>query len=353
MVAYATREMLFDSLDLSGTPRLNRLIDNKLEAGSRSVDALTHKRFYPEKRTIKMDWPNYSDAAPWRLYLESNELISLTSITAGGNDISANVIPRRFDDIDEPPYSYLEIDLTSSAAFSAGNSFQRSIVIVGLTGEKDTDTSLAGALLNADINSSTNTVVLKPSSGYFTPGAGSLVLIGTERFILTDRRMADTGQNLQNALLAKKDAVTVTVTDGTAFAIDEILLIDSERMKVLDIAGNNLTVERGYAGTLLAAHTATTADIFALRSFVAKRAQLGSTAAAHTAGDSAYVHQFPALVSELAIAEAIVMLEQSGQAWASKAGNDDSIIADVGTGLPGLRCQVKDAYGRRARLGAI
>src|SRR5947207_15646815 len=101
---------------------------------------------------------------------------------------------------------------------------------------------------------------------------GSIVLIGNARMLLTTGLMSDTAQNLQNALTATNNAKTVTVTDGTAFAIEETILIDSERMRIDDIAGNNLTVTRAVDCTALAVHNASTADIFALRTFTVRTA---------------------------------------------------------------------------------
>lgn len=50
---------------------------------------------------------------------------------------------------------------------------------------------------------------------------------------------------------------TVTVDDATVFfeSVDFAILVDSEMMKVTAVAGNDLTVTRGYKGTTAAAHT--------------------------------------------------------------------------------------------------
>ena len=44
------------------------------------------------------------------------------------------------------------------------------------------------------------------------------------------------------------------VTDGSQFVVEEVILIDDERMLITDIAENTLTVTRGYRGTVAAAH---------------------------------------------------------------------------------------------------
>ena len=44
------------------------------------------------------------------------------------------------------------------------------------------------------------------------------------------------------------------VTDGSQFVVEEVILIDDERMLITEIAENTLTVTRGYEGTTAAAH---------------------------------------------------------------------------------------------------
>lgn len=354
MVAYATREQVMRSLEIGNMARSRTLVDNKLEAGARAVESLCKRRFYPERKTIKVDWPNYQGAYPWQLQLDGNDLISLEAVTAGGTSLTlSNVIPRRWDDIDEVPYSYIEIDLSSSAAFAAGPTFQRSISMLGLWGYNDIDTSIPSASLSANINNSVTSLILNPSGGNYPVGVGSLVQIGTERLILTARFMSDTGQNLQTTMAANNAVKTVVVTDGTAFATEETILIDSERMRIEDIAGNTLIVSRAIDGTVLATHTAPTADIFALRQFTARRGVLGSTAASHTAGDSVYVWQPPPLINELNIAETTVMLEQASSGYARIVGSGGSARESVGKGLEDLRCTVWNQYGRKLRTRAI
>src|SRR5690348_9437113 len=354
MVAYATREQVMRSLEVANLARARQLIDNKLEAGARATErAMSGRRGYPERKTITRDWPNFDLAPPWQLQLEGNDLISLTAVTAGGVDITSSVIPRRWDDVDSPPYQFLEINLSSSASFAAGPTFQRSISMTGLWGLSDIDTSLASGSLSANINNSVISLIANPANGVYPIGVGSLVQIGSERMITTQRYMTDTGQNLQISMTDKNAFKTVRVTDGTAFALEETILIDAERMRIDDITGNTLIVSRAQDGTTIAAHTATTADIFAARQFTVRRGVLGSTAASHTAGDSIYAWEPPSLLNELNIAETVVMLEQNSSGYARMVGSGDNARESVGKGLEDLRNTVYYAYGRKLRTKAI
>lgn len=354
MVAYATREQVMSSLEIRNMSRARTLIDNKLEAGARSIEGLTNRRFYPERKIVTGDWPSYQMAPPWQYQLDGNDLISVNTLTSGGVVIApSDFYLRRWDDVDESPYEYIEVKLSSNAAFSGGPTFQRSLSIDGLFGFNDIDTSIVGGLLGASINSSVTTIIINPSGGIYPVGVGSVVLIGSERMVLTNRSMRDTAQNLQLSMTADRAMKTVSVTDGTAFALEEIILIDSERMRIDDIAGNTLLVTRGIDGTVLASHTATTADIFALRQFTARRGALGSTAASHTSADPVYAWVPPALINELQIAETVVMLEQNASAYARTVGSGDNAHEASGKGLEDLRNQVYSTYGRKLRTRAI
>lgn len=354
MLAYATRGSVQDSLEIVSSSRSNAETDRALVAARLAVEGLLRRRFYPELKTVKFDWPNNNYSPSWTLRLDANEMVSLTALTAGGTNILSGAFLRRDDNLDEPPYNMLQIDTSSAYAFQSGTTFQRSIHVTGVfCGGPDTATSLASCSLGADINSSVSTVVLNPTAGVYNVDVGSLLLIGTERLSLVDRRMSDTGQNLQSNMDDIKSDRIVDVTDGTAFAVGEVLLLGAERMRITDIAGNNLIVDRAWDGTVLDDHTAPE-DVYALRTFTVQRGVLGSTAAAHTAaGSTIYTHEYPALVSELNAAEAIVMLAQKSAAYARQAGSGANTRETVGQGIGDLRDLAVRQHGRYSRSGAV
>lgn len=351
---YATREQVSSSLEIMNSARAKAIIDAKLDAASRSVEGQLHRRFYPEQKTVFFDWPNYQYANTWQLRLGDNEIISLTELSAGGTTISASdYFLRRDDDKDEPPYSLIEIDLASTAAFRSGVTPQRAISATGLFGYNATNTSVPPhGSLGGDINSSVTTLVINPLSGVFEVGCGSIVIIGTERLIIVNRRMSDTGQNLQSNMAALQSDSVVDVSDGTLFAEGEVILLDAERMRIDFIAGNNLVCTRAFDGTNLTSHTAS-ADVYASRTFLAQRGALGSTAASHTSADAVYVHQMPGLVNELCIAEAVVLLEQNSAGYARVVGGGNSARESAGKGLEDVRAQAWQKYGRKNRSTAI
>lgn len=347
---YCTREDVASALDVAETARNARQLDRNIESASRSIDAQMHRVFYPTKATRTFDWPDqYRPGPSWTLWLDDQELAAATALVSGGTTISASDYFLRPDS--GPPYDRVEIDLGSSAAFSAGTStWQQSISITGTWAGCRLDTDPAGTL-NGSIDSSQTSLAVTDSAAV---GVGSILLIGSEYLIVTRKSMLDTGQNLGGSgLTAVSSDVIVPVTTGTSFALDEVILIGAEQMKIVDIAGNNLIVKRAWNGTVLAAHAAA-GDIYAPRTCTVERGSLGSTAASH--GDTATIvtHRVPGLIHALGIAEAIVgeQRESSGYARTVNAGEAGQRAAPI-RDLTDLRAQAFAAHGRQLRIRSV
>jgi len=343
---YATRGDVKGALDVKETARANVLVDRAAASGSRAVESLLSRVFYPTTATRYFDWPNDQYARPWRLWLNDNELLSVTTLTSGGTTIGASgyfLEPANYG----PPYDRVEINLASASAFTTGSTHQRAIAITGVWGY-DNRTAPAGALAGA-INASVTTVAVTDSS---LVDAGSLLLADTERLMVTGQAMITTGQTLQTATLASSAAATtVAVTTGSGYAVGETILIDSERMLIVDIASNSLTVRRSWDGSTLAAHTSG-ATIFAPRSLTVTRGATGSTAASHLDAAPLTTQLYPSLVRELAIAEAVNLLRQEGSAYSGTVGADPAQSASGG-GLGSIRAMAYAQYGRKARQRAV
>jgi hypothetical protein len=335
-------------LDFKETARAFRRIDRVIASASRDVEALLHRRFYPEIGVRYFDWPNPQRARPWRLWLDDNELISITALSSGGVTISADDYFLE-PNTSGPPYRRVDLDLDSSAVFGGGDTHQRDISIAGLWGFRDDETAV-GALAGA-VDGSTTTVTVDAEASAEI-GVGSLLRIEDERVIVTGRAMATTGQTLAADLGGQLKNTAVSVADSSAVAEGETILIDGERMHVVDIAGNTLIVKREQDGSTLAAH-ATGATLYAPRSLTVVRGALGTTAAAHS--DGATVHRWdpPGPVRELVIAEALTVLLQGRAGWARTAGSAESQREVSGRGLRDLRDRVYTSHGRKARLRGV
>lgn len=348
---YATREEIKAELDVKETARSNARIDRALADATEAVDGLTHRVFYPVQDTRKMDWPPRAGATPWILRLDANELISVTSLTSGGVAIAASdYLLRRADDRAEPPYTRIEIDLGSNAAFGGGETYQQDIVVTGLFGYRNDETTLGTV---AEVLDTTETGVDVDAATSAATGVGSLLRIDSERVIVTGRAQLDTGQTLGGSGLTNiNNSVTVTVQSGAAFAAGETILIDGERMRVDDIAGNTLVVTRAWDGSTIAAHTAGTA-IYAPRTLTVTRGALGTTAASHLSGATVARWDAPGPVRQLCIAEALTDLLQGRSGYARTAGSGENERETSGKGLADLRARVYTSHGRKARSRAV
>jgi hypothetical protein len=343
---YATREEVKKRLDIKETARSNAQIDDALAAASRNVEGLTHRRFYPEIATRYFDWPRQY-ARPWRLWLDSNELISITTLMSGTQTIAASdFFLRRSDDKDEPPYTLLELDLDGPAAFGVSATMQRDIAVTGLFGYRNDET--AAGTLAAAVSSTTATTVTVDGPASALLGVGSVLRVDSERMIVTGRAQVTTGQTVLTPLTAAMNDETVQVTTPAAYTEGEVLHVDSEDMLVTAVAAA-VTVKRKWDGSSLAAHTGST--IYAPRVLTVARGALGTTATTHLNAAPVYRLDPPGPVKALTVALAMEQLlqEQAGYGRVPKTGGRAATVSP----LDALRNQVYDSHGRKGRVGAV
>ncbi len=338
---YTTREDVASSQDIRASAYAARDIDSAIESGARAVDSLLHRTLYPVKATYSFDYPN-GDSPSYRIRFNEYDLISATSVTNGdGTAVPlANTIPQPQDG---PPYTSIEVNRGTVSAFSAGSTNQRAVSIAGMWGYSNVET-IAGAAAEAiDL---TETGIDASAMPYV--GVGALIRVDNERMRVTEKTWLSTGQ--VGALAASNAAQTLGVSDGTAFLAGDTLLIDAERVRVLDIAANTLVVKRAVDGSTLAAHAGAT--IYAMRTLVVERGVLGTDAATHANGAPVYVWQPPPLAAELNRAYAINTLLQRQSGYARVRGQDRS-TTDYGAALSALEQQAYWALGRAGRTRAV
>lgn len=351
---YTTRETIKRALDQGEVPRNNRNIDRCIESASRNAEALCHRIFYPHTATKYFDWPNDQGAVSWRLWLEDQDLISVSALSSGGAAVSAsdfNLEPNRTG----PPYTRLEIDISSSASLGGGSTHQRDITVTGLWGWNDDHVSVGTV---AEALDASETAVDVSAAASADIGVGSILKVDSERMLVTDRASLSTGQTVGGSGLTNvKNSQALTVADGTQFAVDEVLVIDSERVLVTDISGNVLTVERAFEGSAIAAHTVGT-TIYAPRTLTVTRGALGSTAATHSNGVAVSVWKVPPAVRQYVTAEAIHELMQEQTGWfrtmsASSIFGGTAKRAATIEALIDYRDQLYRTHGRKARIRTI
>lgn len=355
-VCYVTRESVKRALDVKSTARADWQIDEAIQSATDSVEGFLHRTFYPVIDTRYWDWPNFQSAYPWRIWFDANELADVTVnvpvVTTGGNIIPNSDIFWGHPQY-SPPYGYMELSRATSATFGQGDTPQRDVAITGTYGF-NIQTAAAGNLASA-LPDTTSTYILVNSQCTVVSGVGDNILIDSERFIVTDKMMTDTGQVQQGSGLttANTNDVTLQVTTGSDYSVNEVLLLDSESVLVTNISGNYLTVKRAWDGSVIAAHSG--AEIYGLRTLVVERGALGTTAATHLDSEAVYVHVVPRLVAQLARAEAIEQLlgEQSGYAKQPSPGGSKGTTTTIGIGIDSIRDRAYTAFARQARQRVV
>jgi len=343
-IVYTTREEVQQAK--AYTAMSNQQIDTAIAAASRKVEGLIGRIFYPTVTTKYFDYPSQNYSRSWRGWFDSDsELISVTSVVSGGTTMTSGQYYLEPINVG-PPYNRIELNLDSNGAFNSSGGHQRQLAITGMWGYNySTETSTA---ISTAINSSIASVNVYDSSQV---GVGSLILIGDELMNCTEKTMLDTGQNA-SALTASSSSVTITgITAGTIFQ-GETILIDSERMKVVDVSGTTVTVKRAIDGSVLAVH-ALNADIYTPRTLTVVRGAQGTTAASHLIDATVKNVVYPEFIAELTLAEAINFLEQRLSGYAKTVGSGDNEREATGVGLAQLRRAAYEQYAKRARARRI
>jgi hypothetical protein len=347
---YATREAVKRALESAESARNNTEIDEALATATSDVNSLLRRIFWPRVVTFRFPWPSIDQQSPSALWLDpSEELISITTLTAGGQVIpGTGTTPGYYlEPVNQgPPYNQVQINRGSNFSFQAGPSNQRSIQIDGLAGYKNI-TRPAGALAE---NLDTTETDIDVTNGAVI-GVGDLITVTDERMIVVERLMITTGQTLQTPVGASNAEVVLAVTNGALYFVGETILLDAERMLIVDIAGNNLIVKRPWDGTVLAAHAGST--IYSPRTLTVERGALGTTAAVHSTADAVRVQVWPGTVAQLGKAEAINTLLQSRAGWGRTTGSGDNEREMSGKALRELRDQAMSECGVQLKTATI
>lgn len=343
-VAYCTRETVHATLDQTNAVRLNSRVDAGCRAGALALEGACHRRFYPTYGTRYPEWSRISGDTLWLNHIDL-ELISVETLTVDGTvwveGTDFYLSP------DRPPYTAIRRIRDAAAGWPTT---QRDIVIVGFFGGS-ANSAPAGALAAAITTAAATVMTVTDSAAV---GVGDLVLIDTERVIVTEKRSATTTATVTATVDADEAVTTIPVSSGALVNAGEMILIGSERMFVEDVAGNNLVVQRAQQSSVLAAH-ANLDVVYAPRLCSITRGAAGTTAATHLTAAALTRNVAPSLVAEASAAVAIDFVEQGKAAYGRTAGAGDHRRSTGGTGVAAAIAaaveRASEAYGRRGRIG--
>lgn len=327
-----------------------RHVDAAIQAGSRAVEQLCHRRFWNEVRTLQFEWPNFQRAYPWRIWFDASDIADVTTlvpvVTTGGTAIPNSAIFWGGSSNYYPPYRYMELDRSQSYSFGNGPTPQRNVQVTAITGYWNQ--AKAGATITASVDAVVTTIPVSDSS---VIGVGDVMLIGTESLLVRDMTWSSTGlsQTGSGGTTAQANDIVLTLT-GSGINPGEVIQLDAEWMLVLSATGSSVTVERAYNGSILTTHN--DVAVLAQRSCTVTRGFGGTTAASHSSSALFTTQLVPDLVHQLALAEALTNLEQQDRSYGGQEATSTQ-GKSPGAGLPDLRAQCYGAFGRKVRQRAV
>lgn len=371
---YCNRDDVKRALDLEITQVDDARIDRALQSVGETIDGHLHRYFYPVDTTCFLDWPNYQYAPPWKFYFDQpgyHDLMVMTQMQSpSGTPIPLwQVFLEPVNRKQGWPFTRMDLDRSTTAAWGSASSPQHSILVTGTWGWYQ---PVAATALAASVNDSATSITVSDGS---QAGAGDLLILdpgtadapfpafpGTagvlgaptgERVIVTGKSATATGltQSGAGCSTASSSDNALSTTGSGALNVGEAVLLDQEQMLVTDITGGIATVKRAWNGTVLASHSA--APVFAYRLLSVLRGQLGTAAASHDLAAVVARHYPPGLIRDLSIAECLNRILQETSGYARTAGSGESAMPAPGAGLADLWDEAETVYARKGRVRAI
>lgn len=371
---YCSRDDVKVALDFEITAPDDARIDRALQSVAEAIEGHLHRYFYPVDATCYLDWPNYQFAPPWKFYFDQpgyHDMQVMTSLQSPPGTVIPlwQVFLEPVNRKREWPFTRMDLDRSTTAAWGAASSPQHSVIVSGTWGWYDPQS--AGAL-TASAGSTDATIAISDGS---QAGAGDLLILdagtasapfpsypGTagalgaltgERVIVTGKTASATGLTQSGSGCGSDSSAdsALATTGSGALNVGEVILLDQEQMLVTDITAGVATVKRAWNGTVLASHSS--APVYAYRTLSVRRGQLGTTAASHAQNALVSKHQPPALIRDLAIAECLNRVLQETSGYARTAGSGEAAMPAPGAGLADLWDEAETVYARKARSRAI
>jgi len=334
---YTSREAAKAAAGLSGSG-IDAVIDTQIEAASETAEQVLNRTFIPVTETRYYDWPQKAGRSAI-LYEPREDILALTALTAGGTAIALGSI--FLEPVNEPPYRQVEIDLSTSAAFQSGDTTQQSVAATGRFGYSEA-TKTAGAVASGLASDAAAATFVCSNAALID--VGDTLLIETEALFVSGRAFVSSGTTVNDATVTESlSDVTITLASGAAVNVGEVLLLDSEKVRVEAISGNDVTVERGVDGSVLAAHS-TGITVYVARTLTVVRGANGTTAAVH-ADSTAIVKYAPAaLLAKWVRAMAILAVKEGASGYTGQISGDSAVNINANE-VERLRMQCIEAFG--------
>ncbi len=235
--------------------------------------------------------------------------------------VAADYILRADENTDRPAWlngPYLRIDADPDATnLSVWSAESNSVTIPGIWGlyRRAENT---GATIGTQQSDTASTLVVDDGSKI---SLGMLLEIGSEWQFVNSFGAVSAATTLASGLDGSSE--TVSLTSGAAVKVGEIIKVDFEQMKVLDIQTNSAFVARGWNKTKKASHLSGAA-VSVYRTFGVDRAVNGSSAAAHLVGAVVSRLVMPDDINYLTRQIATLMFKKSQTGYAGRSGSPET-----------------------------
>ncbi len=318
-----------------------------IESSSDMIDKATRRWFIPQTKTNELRWPNELGIGT-RLWMREDLLVVNTLQTKAQDSSPTTIASSDFflepQDLG-PPFSRIEINLSTNAAFESGDTPQRSISVAGRWGFSE-DTLSTGTVVSG--LSSDPTVTTMVCSNASLIGVGSSLLIESEQVYVSAREYAALGSVLINDanVTASMDNVTITLDASHGVLPNEVIRLDSEEMFVVGVSTNDLTVIRQYNGSVLAAHANDTA-VHTNRTLTIERGVNGTTAATHADSTAISKYEPPFNINQLCIDQTLFSFAGEQSHMGRTVGTGEGAQEVTGKDLATEWAAVKGFYMRR------
>jgi hypothetical protein len=367
---YCTREEARRAADVQLASYSDARIDRALQSSADDVDRLLARNFMLNDTTVAFDWPNYQYAYPWRLWLDAAELADVTVnvpvVNSGGVIIPNTAIfwgnPSYPGLVQNPPFTYFELDRSQNYSFGNGPTPQREIKITGSFGYWRVFEP-AGQIVSS-MGSSDSTVTV--TDGH-TPGVGDMMVVDSERMLVTDSAFSTLSAGFSSGIVNAFPSDNVGVTTAT-LAKDEVIQVDNEFMLVVSVGpqANTYILKRAWGGSMIQTHLAS-ANIYARRLLSVTRGIKGTMATTHSGNAPVTILSIPGTVKQLAVAYTIVNITQEVSTYSavqssrtvgeSALGHSTPFAAvreqKPGAGISALEERALRSYGRQARTRVV
>lgn len=340
MIAYCTVEDVKARLEVKGADKDVPVFES-IKGATLKINNELRRRFIPITKTNYYEPPG---SAELRL---KDDLLSVTTLTSENGTETIDDADYLLEPINEgPPYSRLVINTASannvSFAMSTSGPKGRANAVTGSWGYSE-DTATAGTVASGLASSASATSCVCSDSSLI--GVGTTLLCESEQLFVTAKTANDLGKNTAGALTAAMNDVTLAVEASHGLIAGEVILVDSEKLYIQAISGNNLTMIRAYDATKLAAHNSG-ADVYVFRTLTVVRGVNGTTADTHANGTALSKYAPPDDIVALCRAEAIWMYEQDESGQTGMVGSGDGATNVRPTALRMMWDAAYRKYGR-------